>query len=93
MSWMDEEGVKSEPPDNTRISPDSNIEDTLAKFVIHLRAMGWSYNRIGLLFNRNHETLRLLANKTLSPDPKKQKNLGRKNKNKSRGVVNPENPA
>lgn len=91
MSWMDEEGVGLDgPPEDRVIDPDIEIKDALAKFIVHLRAMDWSYRKIGRLFNRNHETIRAIGQLTISPDPKKQKNLGRKNKRKSRKVVNPE---
>lgn len=90
MSWVDEEGVGLEPPDNGLVDSDAEIKDVLAKFIVQLRTMGWSYRKLGKLFNRNHETIRNLGQLTLSPDPRTQKNLGRKNQRKAREMVEPE---
>jgi hypothetical protein len=91
MSWVDEEGVRLDPPDDYVIDPESDIRDTLAKFIVHLRAMGWSYRKIARLFNRNHETIRRIGQLTYSHSPRKPKRRGRKNTRKSRKVVDPPN--
>lgn len=58
MSFIDLEGVKAEPPDTYFIDPDQDTNDVLVKFVVMLHLMGWTYRKIGDLFNRHHERIR-----------------------------------
>lgn len=84
MSWVtdkkdrdpwdepDFSGERIDPPDPLMIDPDQSVEKTLEKFVVLLRLMGWEYEKIGNLFNRDPSTVYRIV-KASGVDTRKRK--------------------
>ncbi len=84
MSWVadkkdrdpwdepDFSGERIDPPDTIMLDPDQSVELTLEKFAVLLHLMGWTYDKIGQLFNRSASTMYRIV-KASGVDTKKKK--------------------
>jgi hypothetical protein len=78
MSCVDSEGVKTEYPDTYELNPGLSPRTVMIRFMVMLHLMGWSYRKIGKLFNRHHEYVRRIVTASgLSKPDQTPRQLGR----------------